>query len=437
MKVSKKLILLALLLGITFCSLPLNAALEKHADPGKSCTSGDCHSSVIKHKYLHGPLAVNQCLVCHTPKNIEKHTFSLPKSETALCQKCHQRVDTDKHLHDPVAKGQCLICHDPHGSEERSQIKASPVSKLCHRCHQKVITKKYAHGPAAYGHCTVCHQPHGSKAKNLLNSQGNKICLDCHTAMRAVNKPNKYHVHSVAQKDCKTCHRTHDSDYKNLLTKALPLLCLDCHGEIQKKSMAANFKHGALTKGQACVNCHSPHFSSKAKLLRKKTADLCYSCHDDLKKEIANSKFKHGPVADKNCSACHQTHGSKFPKLLDNYFPADLYSPYDPKKYAFCFNCHQQEIVQDKETDIFTNFRNGKINLHYLHVNKKIKGRTCRTCHAVHASNNKDHIREELPFGSWKVPIHFNKTKTGGSCVTGCHKKYSYDRQNPLPMVAK
>ncbi|MDK2793350.1 MAG: hypothetical protein PWQ25_2213, partial [Deferribacteres bacterium] len=32
----------------------------------------------------------------------------------------------------------------------------------------------------------------------------------------------------------------------------------------------------------------------------------------------------------------------------------------------------------------------------------------------------------------WELPINFTKTKTGGSCVVGCHKPKEYDRLNPV-----
>jgi predicted CXXCH cytochrome family protein len=61
-------------------------------------------------------------------------------------------------------------------------------------------------------------------------------------------------------------------------------------------------------------------------------------------------------------------------------------------------------------------------------VNKAVKGRTCRACHETHASNFPKHIREAVPFGSWDLPVNFEKTESGGSCAPGCHKEKKYDR---------
>ena len=90
-----------------------------------------------------------------------------------------------------------------------------------------------------------------------------------------------------------------------------------------------------------------------------------------------------------------------------------------------------------KETDSLTDFRDGRINLHYLHVNKAKRGRSCRACHDTHASTNPMHVRESVPFGKWQMPISFTPTKTGGTCMAGCHKKLSYDRTIlPMPTTA-
>ena len=64
-------------------------------------------------------------------------------------------------------------------------------------------------------------------------------------------------------------------------------------------------------------------------------------------------------------------------------------------------------------------------------------GHTCRACHIEHASNQPKQIREKVPFGNWEIPIKFTKSNTGGSCLTGCHKEYTYDRVNPVKLNAK
>jgi predicted CXXCH cytochrome family protein len=137
-------------------------------------------------------------------------------------------------------------------------------------------------------------------------------------------------------------------------------------------------------------------------------------------------------VQQNDCYACHDPHGSANPLILKKYFPKEFYKPYATESYAMCFDCHNKDIALDKMTTKLTNFRNGDVNMHYLHVNKE-KGRSCKACHQVHAGNQDKHVRKEVPFGgSWKLPVNFTKTPNGGSCVVGCHKPKAYDRTNPV-----
>jgi predicted CXXCH cytochrome family protein len=128
---------------------------------------------------------------------------------------------------------------------------------------------------------------------------------------------------------------------------------------------------------------------------------------------------------------CHAAHGSDYFRLLIKEYSPEFYAPFDVSNYDLCFSCHQADKVLVKETENFTDFRNGKTNLHFLHVNNPQRGRTCRTCHATHASDEPKHLREKVPYGGWEIRINFEKTETGGGCSPGCHDRRGYDRVNP------
>ncbi len=104
--------------------------------------------------------------------------------------------------------------------------------------------------------------------------------------------------------------------------------------------------------------------------------------------------------------------------------------PYDTDNYAICFQCHNKDLALDENTTTLTDFRDGDVNMHFLHVNKDKKGRSCKACHQVHASSQAKHIRESVPFGkiSWELPVTFTKLENGGSCVVGCHSPKEYNR---------
>jgi len=199
-------------------------------------------------------------------------------------------------------------------------------------------------------------------------------------------------------------------------------------------------KHAGLETDKLCLACHDPLVSDYANHLIMQPAELCLSCHDrqythDSKVVVANmkailkqNKVHHGPIKQKDCSACHNPHGSNNFRILQKPFPELFYAPYQASNYKLCFMCHQNTIANEKFTTTLTRFRNGNQNLHFVHVNNSIKGRTCRVCHDVHATNNLKHLRDAVPFGGWQLPINFEKTETGGTCLPGCHKEFGYDR---------
>jgi predicted CXXCH cytochrome family protein len=152
----------------------------------------------------------------------------------------------------------------------------------------------------------------------------------------------------------------------------------------------------------------------------------------DIKTWLDANPDKHGPVQKGDCVSCHGPHGADYYRILVNYFPPEFYAPYSTDKYALCFGCHNQDISIDEFTTTLTGFRNGDKNMHFVHVNKTPKGRTCRSCHEVHAGKQAKHIREKVPFGKLSYPIRFTKTANGGSCVVGCHVERGYDRVTPV-----
>ncbi len=141
----------------------------------------------------------------------------------------------------------------------------------------------------------------------------------------------------------------------------------------------------------------------------------------------------HGPLQQQECSPCHDPHGSDSMRMLKGAYPESFYHPYASGSYDFCLSCHDKNLLRFADTSIYTEFRNGKQNLHYVHVSDKYKGRTCRACHEPHGANLEKMVSEDgASFGDWNIPTRFTKTTTGGSCSPGCHQTYDYDRQTPL-----
>jgi len=294
------------------------------------------------------------------------------------------------------------------------------------------------HPPVAAGDCSSCHDNHQSDYPKRLVADGNALCFTCHPDKQEGLK--KKSVHPPVQQDCVQCHAPHGSGQKALLLAVVPALCANCHPNETALIEKASVKHGPMLDAKACMNCHAPHFADNGRLLQLPQLELCLSCHNkaqrtergmvrDMKAWLAANKNAHGPVQQKDCVACHGPHGSDYWRMLVRYYPADFYTSFSDGKYALCFTCHDKEAFRELRTETATGFRNGTKNLHFVHVNKAGKGRTCRACHEVHADNGTGHhIRETVGFSGWAMPLNYSQTKSGGSCAPGCHGEKAYAR---------
>jgi predicted CXXCH cytochrome family protein len=375
---------------------------QAQRDYTKRCSSAGCHDAYAGKAVVHGPVATDTCDACHEAASGEKHRFDFTEEGADLCLDCHDELVEDL---------------------------------------------AFLHGPVAAGACTACHNPHASDHPAMLFAQGPNLCMKCHDAMRT-RMTQKKHVHAPAKEECTSCHDPHGAGNSMMLTASPPELCIECHDTIEELMEDSAVTHNALTSGKSCAACHQPHASDVEHVLLMEQMDLCLSCHNkplksgrgqvlNMAQLLLDNPNHHGPVAQKDCTSCHQAHGGENFRMLVEGFPAGFYAPFDEDRYALCFSCHEPELALDEETDTLTNFRNGKENLHYRHVNRKVKGRTCRACHNVHASRREKFITETVPFGEWRLPLNYQQTSTGGSCQPGCHREYRYDREKPVVNVPK
>ena len=251
-------------------------------------------------------------------------------------------------------------------------------------------------------------------------------------------------MHAQVEDSCTGCHNPHNSLYPKLLNLETVDLCAECHDDITDGARNGAVQHDPVLEGDACLTCHDPHATNVQALLQSLPFDLCVDCHGEdgmtdeqgrpmtnLKDLIEKGFMSHGPVQNKDCSACHFTHsGANFRMLTEDY-PAKFYAPYDAENYALCFECHEIDVFNEASTRTLTGFRDDDFNLHYVHVNKVKRGRTCRACHEVHASPQAHMIRDGVPYGSsgWELKINFTRTENGGSCAKTCHPTKPYDRR--------
>lgn len=432
-------------------------AAEPPSKYAAGCTTSGCHDGYAKRAIVHLPITQDNCDACHSPKPDAEHSFGLVREGASLCTECHEMA-LEKTVHEPVARGQCTACHDPHGSAGPHLLVEPTVGQLCAQCHEDTTRDlTFVHGPVAAGECVACHQAHSSPRPKLVRADERELCVTCHSPIaERTSAPAK--THRPVADGCLACHRPHGAASKMMLSTEGPALCLDCHDKVAELVAAAKVPHSPVRSGSACAACHDPHGSPHDGLLVRAQGEVCLSCHGVQGKSadgktaeakatdgktpsiggiLAANPHVHGPVGDGNCSACHNPHGGDQAALPARAYPATFYARYEAKQYELCFECHEAEAFSERETDSATGFRNGTQNLHFLHVNKTEKGRTCRACHEPHASKNSKHIAERVPFGKWAIPLGFKETSTGGSCMPGCHKPYAYDREAPITNIPR
>ena len=422
--------------------------------PGTTCVTAECHAAFAAAAQVHAPVAERACSACHKD-DVGGHRFPLKRASAAdSCTFCHAVSGTASHQHKALEQG-CLTCHDPHASRAKFLLKADTVEQLCRTCHE-TPTKRFAHRPFADGQCTLCHQPHeADNVKLLRGGAGANHCFTCHADLKTALASAR-HVHKPAARDCNDCHSPHATDEPHLLSAPVERTCSRCHAPVAKHAAATTVKHAAMTADRSCLNCHAPHLADYRPLMRERMDRVCLTCHDQPLKAadghtvaamanvLTKSKFLHGAIRAGDCSSCHDAHGAAEHALLVRAFPDSSYARFEVNKYALCFQtCHSKEIALARRTTSVTNFRDGDLNLHYLHVNRDEKGRSCKTCHALHGSNLPNHMAGEVAFerSGWAMPVGFEKLTTGGSCAPGCHAPRTYDRAKtptsaPIPAPA-
>ena len=120
--------------------------------------------------YVHEPQ--KDCTNCHRKQSTGAALSSqtrLLAPAPQLCYKCHDDPTVSaSFVHGPVAVGQCLFCHNPHRSKVGHLLREAEP-KLCYLCHDaSMIELIPAHLAQQTSACTDCHYPHSGPTKSLL-----------------------------------------------------------------------------------------------------------------------------------------------------------------------------------------------------------------------------------------------------------------------------
>ena len=92
---------------------------------------------------------------CHTEVSSKGY---VNKRAAAICYECHDANNEKEFVHGPVNLGICEVCHTPHGSSH-SGFLVMDKNDLCSGCHESLIEK---HPETANKICVDCHDPHSS-----------------------------------------------------------------------------------------------------------------------------------------------------------------------------------------------------------------------------------------------------------------------------------
>jgi predicted CXXCH cytochrome family protein len=410
-------------------------------DSLKSCM--DCHEDLMRGEEAHSP-SKKDCLRCHIDNGAEHPLdktagFNLKKSVPDLCYECHDPKNEEEFVHEPAGEGDCLLCHDVHSSDNLYLVKTNPVSDICYECHDLEIPKNnLIHGAVSDGECAGCHNPHQADNKDFIaTTRLDRLCKKCHKSIRKELK--KEHIHDpFKKKKCFDCHNAHSSKEAHLSDFKTIDLCYSCHDEVHKQVDTAKFVHGAISEPESCLNCHSSHSSSQEKIVKLENVEMCLSCHDkiidsdssfieSIGPHLVEGNNVHKAISEEGCSTCHNPHVSEENSLLSEPFAPGTYVNALEDNFPLCFRCHDEKLMTEKTTNTATNFRDGEVNLHFVHINGE-KGRNCNVCHDVHGAVNEYMIKENTAFGNWMMPIQFKLFDNGGSCLTGCHDESKYIR---------
>lgn len=281
------------------------------------------------------------CVGCHDPKDaaiVKAHQGQpFEKADCLGCHDPHQSAQPKlmaKFVHAPLAGNQCDSCHAPAKDGKVLLTKASS-KELCLTCHSdkgELITKAKVQHPGAAGDCIDCHSPHAGNAPGLPKTDGVNICLGCHTEQAEQHK--KAHLHQPAfEQGCATCHEPHGGDNLHLLRAKTPnALCLECHGADTPKPVKIEAEH-LVTIFDGKVKLPENYFSKVTIIPLKFNMGHPVDFHPvaDQMDPTNSSKIK----TRMNCMSCHQPHASAQPDLLIKD---------GVNNTAFCDNCHKNRL---------------------------------------------------------------------------------------------
>lgn len=276
------------------------------------------------------------CTACHDDqakkvagtKHGKLHTLSSWRGKVVGCESCHgpgkehvegggdkSKIVSFKTLDPKAASESCLTCHagkEAHNNFRRGDHWRNNIGcTQCHSAHGSDLGNEKLGSTTLIGDSSI--QKPGQATRALLRSSEPKLCIACHTEVKAqFSKPFRHKVLEGTM-NCSDCHNPHGGfeGKQTRLAVGTDAACIKCHSNKQGPFV---FEHGPL-KLEGCTACHTPHGSANPKMLkRNQVRQLCLECHTGITEELSPgvpSFHNQAQVRYQQCTVCHTAiHGS-------------------------------------------------------------------------------------------------------------------------------
>lgn len=195
-----------------------------------------------------------------------------------------------------------------------------------------------------------------------------------------------------------------------LAAPALTLAAVDCFSCHERTNFEKKVVHDPVAQGD-CSSCHNPHVARYPGMLQRQVPRLCYNCHAEMSKNLVQAVV-HRPVREGKCLSCHDPHASDQSNLLKARSSENCLSCHTdlPKKFKFthapyakgecasCHNAHQSAnpALLVKAADNLCLNCHSSSEVKEKHAGYPAEVKNCGSCHSPHGSNNKGLIRNVL-----------------------------------------
>ena len=266
------LVLVCLLLGYAFSSLPGDASAEEPATANSATAEAAEQDKDYSHfQHANATHSRLPCLLCHR-RDDNSGRISFPGKPGHLpCAGCHALQFQDNTS--PI----CTICHTSTGMKRFPGLKS--------------FSARFDHGRHLRVNCATCHRTANKGVALSIPSGPNahNTCFQCHTSTAAAEMSS-----------CSTCHTPGRPNWTSEWVRSYRL----------------SFSHAKHVgrAGQNCATCHTiKPGASRGRQVTQPLASMhfaparsisCGGCH--------NGQKAFGPDDFSNCKRCHQGNSFKF-----------------------------------------------------------------------------------------------------------------------------